>query len=202
MLVVQVSHLSVDIGWAMGAAIILGINVGWALVFEHVKNGRMIAIIVAPVLLYGNWQSVEASKRAFAEKKHSTIQEQNLGPVARMQKTQMIIANNAMVDLSKSGVSSGAEFEQAKSQFANAQAQYTSYKNQGDESAAAKAMQGGDDSVNIDEAVANNSASLAWLLELMCTAMSVLVGIGTGASAAAMGMLTPTKKQSSARAAQ
>ena len=117
MLGVQVSHFAIDLGIAMSAAIILGINVGWSFVFELVKRGVWIALVVAPILLYGNLQSVDASQRAFAQKSHQKILDQSENPVAVLHKNQMTLANNQLINLTNQGITSGVQYDRAMQQF-------------------------------------------------------------------------------------
>ena len=194
MLGIQVSHLAIDLGIAMSAAIILGINVGWSFVFELVKKGVWIALIVAPILLYGNLQSVDASQRAFAQKSHQKILDQSENPVAILHKNQMTLANNQLINLTNQGITSGVQYDRAMQQFNAAKVAFKDSASDRQTSAAELALTGGDESKNTGELVQKKSRKNSWLLELLCVALSILLGLGDGMSKRAMGILTPTKK--------
>lgn len=197
-MVVNVHHLSADIGYLMAAIIIGSVTAGYSAIFSIVTGSndpkRWLVLIAILPLLYGDWHSIKSSERAFAKAKHQQMIDERAGPMAGVNQNMVIIANNRMVDLASRGITSGPEFDAAQQQVQQAQSDYRANIENGHQSSSELAMTGGDSEADINAMVQATSYGLSWLLELLMIALSIICGVSALiAGAFGMGYMTPTK---------
>lgn len=193
LVITQINHLKSDFGFLnnpskatlTATAFIIAVNVCYSASFDYVRNGQMTPkmtttmTVVFLLTMFGSWISVNASIRAFAQDKHQLVMNQQAGPAAMAYRNKMVRADNRLNELAEAGVTSGAEYDRLTQEVSAGAQQYKGeVGEEGQESAYAKAIAGGDTDSKIDKKVHRTSIWQALGLEGLCAAISILLGLG------------------------